>query len=332
MKALQLVDKGTDKIAIQSVDKPGISKQQALVRIKAAALNHRDQWCREGRYPNLKYGTVLGSDGAGVVEAVGDPENAHWMGEDVVINPNIGWGSNPAVQSATYQILGMPTHGTFAEYIAVDTDRLHKKPSHLSIYSSAALPLAGLTAYRTVFRYGEVRKGMKVLVSGIGGGVAPLILLFARALQAEVYVTSSRLHKVEGAKKMGAAGGFLYTHETWYKDALAATGGFDVVIDSAGGEQLNNYIRVVKPAGKIIFYGATAGLPSGLDMRRLFWNQITLQGSTMGNDQEFKAMLDFVEKQKIEPVIDSLRPFDDIITAFNVMRDGKQFGKLVVGF
>ena len=110
----------------------------------------------------------------------------------------------------------------------------------------------------------------------------------------------------------------------------ADTGGFDVVIDSAGGNQLNDFIKIMKPAGRIVFYGATNGTPQKLDMFRMFWNQITLQGSTMGNDQEFKEMVSFVNDHHLKPIVDSVRPFDQMLSAFNDMKAGKHFGKLVV--
>lgn len=331
MKALVLTD-NEERITIKEVNKSNLRPGQALIRIKAAALNHRDQWCREGKYPGLKYGIILGSDGAGVVETVADEINNSWIGKEVVINPNINWGVNPEVQSKSYHILGMPTHGTFAEYVAVNVDRLQEKPAHLTFSSAAALPLGGLTAYRAIFRYGKVKAGDKVLISGVGGGVAQFAFLFALAQGAEVYVTSGSTGKIETAKERGAKGGFIYKETEWHQYALETTGGFDVVIDSAGGDQLNAFIRILKPTGKMVLYGATTGLPSKLDLHRLFWNQLTIQGTTMGNDQEFKAMVAYVANHKIEPIIDSVRTFAKIKEAFDVMRDGKQTGKLVVEF
>lgn len=330
MKALLLVDKQSDKIEIQSIEEPTVEPGYVKVKLKAAALNHRDQWCRQGMYPGIVYNTVLGSDGCGVVVELGAGVDPLWKGKEIVINPNINWGSDPVAQAADYTILGMPSNGTLAEYIVVQEDRLYEKPQHLDATAAAALPLGGLTAFRAVFTKGIVQKGMKVLVTGIGGGVAQFAFLFSKAAGAKVYVTSSEDRKIEKAKKAGASGGYNYKVEFWEKSALSDTEGFDVIIDSAGGNQINTYLKLVKMGGRIVHYGSTTGMPSKLDIFRLFWSQASIHGTTMGNDEEFKMMLDFVEDHKIHPIIDSIRPLNETIAAFDEMRDGKQFGKLVI--
>jgi NADPH:quinone reductase-like Zn-dependent oxidoreductase len=330
MKALLLVDSSDNPLEFRQVDKPNPGKDQILIKIKAAALNRRDEWIRQGKYPGIRFDTILGSDGAGEVVSVGANVSEDWMNKEVLVNPNINWGENPAVQAPDYHILGMPTHGTFAEFLVVNVDQVFEKPKHLSWTAAAALPLGGLTAYRSVFYHGHIQTGKNVLISGIGGGVAQFAFQFALAVEANVYVTSGQEEKLEKALSMGARSGFNYKEEGWQKKALKESGGFDCVIDSAGGDQLNDFVKMMKPAGRIVFYGATNGMPAKLDLFRMFWNQITLQGSTMGNDDEFAAMVDFVEKHKIEPIVDSVRPFEEIVAAFDAMRDGKQFGKLVV--
>lgn len=330
MKALLLVDNPDNKLEFQEADKPVPGKDHVLIRIKAAALNRRDEWIRQGKYPGIRFETILGSDGAGVVESAGAGVASDFVGKEVVINPNMNWGENPAVQAADYHIVGMPTNGTFAEYLVVNAKQVFEKPLHLSWSAAAALPLGGLTAYRAVFHHGQVSGGQNVLISGIGGGVAQFAFQFALAAGAKVYVTSGQQEKLDKAVTMGAQVGFNYKEEGWQKTAVKQSGGFDCVIDSAGGDQLNDFVKMMKPAGRIVFYGATNGMPAKLDMFRMFWNQITLQGSTMGNDTEFASMVQFVADHKIEPVIDSIRPFDQIVSAFDDMRDGKQFGKLVV--
>ncbi len=332
MRALLLVDEPSDKIKLTDVPKPEPSEGEVLVRLKAAALNRRDQWIREGKYPGIKFNTILGSDGAGIVESVGSDVDTGLIGKEVVLNPNINWGENPEVQSADYHIVGMPTNGTFAEYVTVSAHQVFEKPKHLSWTDAAALPLGGLTAYRATFHHGEVTEGKSVLISGVGGGVAQFAFLFALAAKANVYVTSGNDEKIDTCLKLGAKGGFNYKSEGWQKDSLKITGGFDVVIDSAGGDQINEFIKMMKPSGRIVFYGATNGTPQNLDMFRMFWNQITLQGSTMGNDQEFEDMIAFVKEHQIQPIVDSSRPFSEIATAFDDMKEGKQFGKLVVSF
>jgi zinc-binding alcohol dehydrogenase/oxidoreductase len=328
MKAIIIADQ---EEPIQLLDKevPAPGKGEVLVKLMAAALNRRDQWIREGMYPGIVKGTTIGSDGAGVVVEVGEGITNELVGMEAVINPNIGWGDNPAVQATDYSILGMPSDGTFAECVVVAADRLHEKPKHLSWQEAAALPLGGLTAYRALFHHGALEPGKKVLISGVGGGVAQFAFQFAEAIGAEVYVTSGQDLKIEESIKRGAKTGFNYKLEGWQSKALETSGGFDLVIDSAGGDQLNSFIKIMRPAGRIVFYGATHGMPSKLDVFRMFWNQISLQGSTMGNDEEFAEMLQLVSKQKIKPVIDSVYPLEDAIAALDRIKSGV-FGKVVL--
>ena len=330
MKALVLTEPG--KIEIKEIPTPSLSEGKALVKIKAAALNRRDDWIREGKYPNIKFGGTLGSDGAGVVEAVFNPTDEHWVGKEVVINPNIDWGPDPEVQSPKYTIIGMPMSGTFAEYVAVPIDRLHAKPAHLDFLQAAALPLGGLTAYRALFKKGGLRAGQNVLISGFGGGVAQFAFLFAKAIGANVYVTSGSDEKIEKAMRLGAKGAYNYKKQNNFEDLWKTKGGFDLVIDSAGGDQLNNFIKVLRPLGKIVFYGATNGLPAKIDLYKMFWNQLSLIGTTMGNDQEFTEMVAYVEKYQILPIVDSIRPFSKIIESFPDITRPNKVGKIVFQF
>ncbi len=327
MKALVLKAEG--QIELREIPKPQVSPGKALIRIKAAALNRRDDWIREGKYPNIKFGVTMGSDGAGTVEEVGDENDSPWVGQDVVINPNIDWGPDLEVQSGKYTILGMPVDGTFAEYICVPIDRLHHKPFHLDFLQAATLPLGGLTAFRALFRRGELRAGQNVLISGFGGGVAQFAFLFAQAAGANVYVTSGSDEKLDKALKLGAKGAYNYKKQATYTDLWKTKGGFDLVIDSAGGDQINSFIKVLKRRGRIVFYGATNGLPSKVDLYRMFWNQLSLLGSTMGSDHEFSEMLKFVSKHQLRPLIDSIRPFSKIAESFPDITKSNKVGKIV---
>ncbi|WP_422004314.1 quinone oxidoreductase family protein [Roseivirga pacifica] len=328
MKSLKITNQ-QEPLQFVTVEKPTVGPNQVLVQLKAAALNRRDQWIREGKYPGIQMDVTLGSDGAGLVAEVGAGVSENWLNREVIINPNINWGSNPTVQSVDYTILGMPTDGTLAEYVLVDADRLVEKPAHLNWEEAAALPLGGLTAFRATFHHGQVSQDKNVLISGVGGGVAQFTFLYAVAAGANVYVTSGQDEKIAHCEKLGAKGGFNYKTEGWQKTAKAV-GGFHTVIDSAGGNQINDFIKLMKPAGRIVFYGATNGMPEKLDVFRMFWNQITLQGATMGNDNEFTEMISFINQHKIHPIIDSVRPFDEAISAFDAMKSGRGFGKLVL--
>jgi zinc-binding alcohol dehydrogenase/oxidoreductase len=327
MKALVLKEQS---FQLEEVENPILQNDQALVKVHFAALNHRDQWIREGQYAKIQLPAILGSDGCGEVSAVYNDEDKHWIGKEVIINPNINWGNNPAVQSREYQILGMPTHGTLAEYIVVKTDRLHVKPDYLTSEQAAALPLAGVTAYNALFNKGNVKQGMNVLISGVGGGVAQFAFLFAMAVGANVYVTSSKENVIQKCKDLGAKGGANYSEKDAIKQLSKAVGGFNVIIDSACGDGMNDLIAALNPGGKFVFYGATRGLPKELNMRAIFWSHLQLLGSTMGSDEDFSKMIALCNEHQVIPIIDKTFSLADAVLAFDRMKNGEQFGKIIV--
>ncbi|MDO9552828.1 zinc-binding dehydrogenase [Rhodonellum sp.] len=330
MKAIFYNSSLPEKIQLSEIQLPGIGENEVRVRLVAAALNHRDEWCRQGLYPGLKDGVILGSDGAGVVDAIGANVDSNLLGKEVIINPALHWGDNQKAQSKEFKIIGMPDHGTLAEFVQVPSDRIHPKPEHLSWEEAAALPLGGVTAYRAVVYQGKVAAGEKVLVTGFGGGVAQFAVQFALALGAEVYVSSSSEAKIDKAIGMGVTAGFDYKDENWTEEALTLTGGFDLIIDSAMGNTLSQLIKAARPGGKIVLYGATKGNPGVLDARKVFWNQIQIIGTTMGSDQDFANMLALVNASKIIPIVDQIFPLEDAVLAFDKMKAGLQLGKIVV--
>lgn len=330
MKAITLDQSAEEKINYTDIPTRILNPGEVRVLIKAAALNHRDEWCRQGLYPNLKDGVVLGSDGAGIITEIGEGVNPDLLGKEVIINPALNWGQNQKVQGSSFEILGMPNHGTLAESIIVPEDRVYSKPSHLSWEEAAALPLAGLTAYRAISYQGQLQEGESLLVTGFGGGVAQFAAQFGLALGAKLYVSSSNPAKIEKALELGAIKGFNYRDHNWISQAQEAVGGFDLIIDSASGDTLNHLVQVVKPGGKIVFFGATLGNPSKLEARKIFWNQIKIIGTTMGSDDDFEGMLNLVNAHQMKPLVDSVFTFDNAVEAFNRMRDGKQLGKIVL--
>ncbi|MGH6636755.1 MAG: zinc-binding dehydrogenase [Gammaproteobacteria bacterium] len=321
-----------ESLVIREFDYPYPGPGEVTVRVQASALNHRDLWIVQGLYPNIGVPIVLGSDGAGVVDRVGPDVEPAWVGRAAVINPSLDWGGDPRVQGKSYRILGMPDNGTQAEFVRVPEINLAPKPSYLSFAEAAAIPLGGLTGYRALFTQGALRAGETVLLTGIGGGVAALMMQMALAVSARVLVTSGSDSKVQRALGLGAAGGANYTADDWGEKLfhLAQPGGIDLIVDSAGGDGFAALTRLVNPGGRIVFFGATAGNPSGLDMRNLFWKQVRLQGTTMGTPEEFCDMLKLFEAHRIKPLIERAYRFDEFKEAYARMRDGTQFGKLVL--
>jgi NADPH:quinone reductase-like Zn-dependent oxidoreductase len=324
--------KGKDQpLVVQQIKKFKPVKDQVLIRLHNAALNHRDLWTwREQNLP-ASDGIILGSDGCGVIEDVGEDADTLLIGSEVIINPSLDWGSNPIVQSNSFRILGFPDHGTFSDYIVISKKYAFEKPDHLNFAESAAVPLSGLTAYRALFSKARLRAKEKVLITGIGGGAALWILQFAVAYQARVFVTSGSDEKLNKAKALGAIEGFNYKDPEWHQKALKESGGgFDIIIDSAGGDQFSKLIELALPGGRIVNFGRTAGNITNIATRLLYWKQLSIHGTTMGTRDEFLSMLDFVESRKIKPVIDKVYALEEINEAMTRMEDGDQFGKIVL--
>ena len=319
-----------NKIEIAAVIEPAPGPGEVLVHVRAAALNHRDLWIKLGQYGGIEYPLIPGSDGAGVIAVVGEGVKDWALGDEVVINPSFNWGESEHAQGSDFAILGLPRAGTLAEQVVVPASQLAMKPKYMSWPEAAALPLAGLTAYRAVFSRAQLRAGERVLISGIGGGVALFALQYAVAAGAEVWVTSSSDEKIERAVSLGAKGGFNYCDERWAKAARGSVDGFDVIVDSAGGEGFNGLIDLCHPGARVVFFGATRGDPEVLPMRKVFWKQISLLGTTMGSPADWCAMIAFVEQHQIRPIVSDTFALNDAPAAFDLMEQGGQLGKIVV--
>jgi NADPH:quinone reductase-like Zn-dependent oxidoreductase len=329
MKALLLESVNSSPV-YKEVEKPKPAEKEVLVKIAAAALNHRDIYISQGLYPGIVTPIILGSDGAGTVLELGVNVGKEFLNREVIINPNINWGANPKVQDKKYNILGMPSNGTLAEYVCVNVDRLSDKPAHLNFAEAASIPLAGLTAYRSLFTKAALQKGERLLISGIGGGVALTAFQMALAIGAEVWVSSGTDDKIEQAVKLGAKGGINYKTENWHKELeKIAGGGFDVILDSAGGEGFQYFLDLANPAGRIVFYGGTRG-SFKVNPQKMFWKQLTIFGSTMGDDHDFDKMISLFKDYQIIPFVKDIRPLSDGAAAFKDIDEGRQFGKLVL--
>ncbi|MEZ0541886.1 zinc-binding dehydrogenase [Fibrella arboris] len=341
MKAIQLVALH-QPLTVADVPDPTPAHGEVVIDLKAAALNHRDVFMQQGLYPGIVLPVRPGSDGAGVVSAVGEGVDRSWLNCEVVINPALNWGANPAVNSPAFTILGMPAAGTFAEKISIAHTNVYHKPTHLSFEEAAALPLAGLTAWRALMSRAALNRDQpeRVLITGAGGGAALVALQFAVAAGAEVWVTAGSAEKLAKAKELGAKGGVSYKETDWHKTLLKlATNGdaaksragyFEVIIDSAAGPDFAKLTQVAAPGGRIAFFGGTTGKITDVQPSVIFFKQLSIYGTTMGNDTEFADMLRFVEKYRIHPVIDSVRPLAEAQTAYDRMNAGEQLGKLVL--
>lgn len=307
MKAVVL---GSDSFAVHDVPSPVADVNQTHLTVLACALNHRDQYIREGKYSRIQLPAILGSDVCGITND----------GVRVVVDASINWGSDARAQGKEYHILGMPSQGGLAEEVCVSTSNVYPAPDHLSNEEAACLPVAGVTAYRALFTRGQLQSGQTVLATGIGGGVATFTMLFASALGARVLASSRSQAKLDRAAEYGAEPVSMERDK----------GSVDLIIDSIGGDKLVEYLELIKPGGTIVSYGASAGIANNINLARVFWKQANILGSTMGTPRDFASMLEFVNRHQIRPVIDSVYALDQFNTAFERLRNADQFGKIVL--
>lgn len=326
------VKPGGDKAPLyyEEIDVPKPERGEVLIKLKFAALNRRDVFVRYGLYPGIKVPAIPGSDGAGVIEELGEGVENFQAGDEVVINPAMGWGDNPKFPNRTFSVLGVPIDGTYAQYIKVPAENVFPKPKHLSLEEAAALPLGGLTAYRSVVTKGQVQEGDTVIIPGIGGGVATFALQIALAHGAKVFVTSSSDEKIDKAIKLGASGGVNYKNDGWVKELMALSGGADLSIDSIGGDTFKELINLAKEGSKIVSFGATLGPIHNLLMPRIFFKQLVIMGTTMGTPEEFREMLALYEKHQLKPTVDEIYPLEEVDKAHDQMEHGNHFGKIVL--
>ena len=329
MKALTLRQ---IKSPLELEDRPDLvpGADEVVVRLKSAALNRRDFWITQGLYPGIDPPVILGSDGAGRVIQTGSELGNFWQDREVIVNPGMEWGETQAFQGDHFSILGLPRDGTFATEVTVPASQLHAKPEHLNWDQAASLPLAGVTAWRALFSQGGLQSGESVLITGIGGGVASAALQFAVAAGANVWVTSSSPDKIERACHLGALGGYDYTSDGWWKQMSNDVGPPNLIVDSAGGSGYASLVNLAAPGGRIVNYGATTGPTEKLDLFKVFWKQLQIQGTTMGSPEDFADMLKFVEEKQIIPLVDSVMPLADGNLALEKMTSSPQFGKYVL--
>jgi NADPH:quinone reductase-like Zn-dependent oxidoreductase len=330
---------------------PAPTSSQITVQIQAFALNHRDLFIRQHLYPGTTFGVPLCADGVGIVTAAGSGDAAKQLqGKRVVLHPASGWDTDPrgpedAVRGA--RILGgtkLHPLGTAITELVLDASEAELAPEHLSDAEAAALPLVGLTAWRaTMVKLADIMsepKDKNVLITGIGGGVAIMALLYCIAKGVNVYVTSGGEDKIKRAVEMGAKGGVSYKEEAWEKKLLAmareSAGSdvwFDAIVDGTGGDIVDKGVKILRHGGIISSYGMTLGPKISFSMAAVL-KSIEFRGSTMGSNKDFRDMLEFVNETKVKPIVSrvvkGLRKLDEVDSLFTDMKEAKQFGKLVV--
>lgn len=299
---------------------------EVKVKLYAAGLNHRDLFVLH-RHKEDEPALIIGSDGAGVIEEVGSGVEGVSVGDEVVINPSLGWKENSDAPPEGHEILGLPDHGTFAEKITISADNVGPKPAHLNWEEAGVLSLAALTAYRALFTRGNVKSTDTILLPGIGGGAVTFLLLFAKAIGARVIVTSRSTQKLERALELGAD--VAIDSNCDWNEALNGEK-VDVVIETVGAATFDKSLNQLRKGGKMVTFGASAGDEVNFNLRNFFYGQYTLLGSTLGSGDEFEDMLQFVNEHKIKPVIDKVFSLQEADQALKRIDEAEQFGKIAI--
>ena len=322
MKAMRIhEDGGPEVLRLDEVEDPVAGPGEILIRLKAASLNHLDIWLRQG-LPSVPKPRILGADGAGVVEALGEGADGFELGQRVVLNPGLRNGA---------EIVGEHRDGTHAELIAIPRENVHPIPEELSFEEAAAFPLVYETAYRMLVTRAGLREGEWVLVWGIGSGVGSAAFLIAKALGAKVVVTSSDDGKLERASELGADE--TVNHESGDVVSVvkeATEGGPHVVVEHVGEATWKTSLQVARTGGRIAVCGATSGPNPPANLHRIFWKQLSILGSTMGTAEDFAGVYELVASGRVKPLVDRVFPLEEAADAHRYLESGKQFGKVVL--
>jgi NADPH:quinone reductase-like Zn-dependent oxidoreductase len=336
VRALELVGfDGPDSLQLAERPVPQPGPGEVRVRLRNMALNHLDVFITRG-LPKRPLPAVLGSDGAGVVDALGEGVGNISVGDEVVLYPIVACGHCPACQAGQevhcpeMAILGEHTDGTLQEQLVVPAAICHPRPAHLSFDETAALPLAWLTAWRLLFTRGKLQSGDWLVLVGIGGGVATACLLLAQAHGLHVVATSRDASKRQRAIELGAEAAF--PSDAFSKSVQQVTGGAGAraVVDTVGPATLDESIRSLGREGTLLTVGATSGPKVELLLPRMWFRHLSLVTSTMGNHGEFRSMLDDVNHYQLRPPVDRVFSLADGAAAFAHLEAGEQFGKVVV--
>lgn len=332
--SLDAVEYSTDVVA-PVISAPG----QVRVRLRAAALNHLNLWAIRG-LPGVTVTPkwVLGSDGTGVVEEISDDVTGVQPGDRVVINAGISCrqcayclaGEHPLC--VKFRVLGEQVPGTFAEQVVLPATNVRAIPLSVSDADAGAFGLAALTAWRMIVSRARVTAGDEVLIWGIGGGVAQAALLIAKARGARVWVTSGSDEKLQRAKALGADELINHTGIDVGREVRARSGkrGVNVVVDSVGTATWEQSLGALGRAGRLVTCGGTSGHVLQMDVRKLFWNQWTIMGATMGSDAEFDAVVAELAAGRLSVPVDSVYPLERGRDALAHLQSGTQFGKIVL--
>jgi NADPH:quinone reductase-like Zn-dependent oxidoreductase len=312
---------------------------QALVRVKACALNRLDVWGRIGppySKPSLPH--ISGCDIAGVVEEVPPHEKEMRRGTEVIVSPGVGCGrcerclSGDDNQCRRYSIIGNEVDGGYAELVVVPLRNLLPKPERMDFVQAASVPLSFLTAYHMLVTKARVQPGETVLVLGAGSGVGTAAIQIAKAYNANVVATAGSDAKLRKAVELGADYTVNHSTKKVSEEARMYTEGkgVDVVVEHPGKATWEESLRSVGRGGRIVTCGATTGYDASTDIRYVFAKEITIFGSYMGGSGELLRVLELFKQRRLRPVVDISMPLSRAREAQTRMEKGEQFGKIVL--
>jgi zinc-binding alcohol dehydrogenase/oxidoreductase len=315
-------DGGPEVLRYEDAPDPVAGPGEVLIGLRAASLNHLDIWLRRG-LPSAPKPRILGADGAGVVVARGEGVDRFREGDEVVINPGLDEGA---------RIVGEHMDGTHAELIALPAEYVYPLPDGLTFAQAAAFPLVFETAYRMLVTRGGLQEGEWVFVWGIGGGVATAAMQVAKALGARVIVTSSSDGKLARARELGADATVNHTEADVAAAVREATDGrgADLVVEHVGEATWKTSLQVAASGGRIAVCGATSGPNPPANLHRIWWKQLTVLGSTMGTQADFRAVYELVASGSAVPVVDRAFPLAEAAAAHEHLEAGRQLGKVVL--
>ncbi|MDP6693292.1 MAG: zinc-binding dehydrogenase [Phycisphaerales bacterium] len=339
MKAVVIRGKGTPVANnVEVVDDwnnltPGF--KEVVVKTEASALNHLDLWVGIGMPGlGLEYPRVSGSDGCGIVSAIGEGVDESWLGKRVLLNAAVQQPEpilpNTEPAGEDIRMIGEHDHGTNAEYFSAPIQNI-LDVGNANPENAAAFGLAHLTAWRMLVTRAKLQAGQTVLITGIGGGAALAAFNICTHFGCNTIVTSRHQWKLDRASELGANATVLDNGEDWSRKVRGLTNkrGVAVCVDSVGGSLHLPIIKSLARGGTLVTCGCTAGASPKTDLARIFWNQLDIVGSTMGDMDEFRAVISLF-KNGMMPVIDSVHEAKDAQTAFSRIESGEQFGKIVI--
>jgi NADPH:quinone reductase-like Zn-dependent oxidoreductase len=330
---------GPEVVNVEELPDPTPGPGEVLLRVKAASVNHLDLWVRRG-WPGLRlaFPHVLGSDVAGVVEAVGPGVTVTRVGDEVVVNPALGCGRCERCRSGEenlclkFSILGEHVSGGQAERLVVRAENTLPKPANLSFEEAAAVPLTFMTAWHALLGRARLRLGETVLVHAAGSGVGVAAVQIAKLVGARVIATAGSDAKLERARALGADEVVNYETKDFVQEVRRLTGkrGVDVVFEHVGKKTWEGSIKSVTVGGRVVTVGATTGFDPLTDLRHVYFRQISILGSTMGSGAELLEVLRFVSEGKLSPVVDRVLPLAEVRRAHEALAQRAQFGKIVL--